>query len=697
MAHTLIAPASPEAEVLTERPEDEAEAPQQLRPISRQIPSSLWGPIKDEVATFVRDEIQRAKSERSDFERKLARWKLVYDAPMPEGPKTFPFFGASNLTLPVVKEAVNTLVAQLVQATLTARPYWVMQDLAEEWEPFVDDLQKFMDIAGERDLKIRQKVIPWIIETAKYGTSVIEVGNDVKLRQYYRETADGTGVYPIRRTLHDGPKLYNMSLEDFFIRFGETEIQDARWCGKRLRMNDRSILEEKEKGRFSDITGLVDEESGDKIREPHSVPDPKDIQEKIEETEPTQRLEHVIFEIWLSWMLPGPDGVNRMTEILVYYSEETQKIIGAQFHPYWHGLRPFIKHVYFPVENRFYGQGLCEMLEQIQEAISARYNQRSDNITLASLKIFLKRKGVRGLQPGDPLYSGKIIEVLDIHNDIREMQIGEIYPSTVNEELMLREYGERLSGINEAILGSGSPVSRTTASAQLALLQEQAKRIDLTVGSIRDGMNEVGFLSIMLYFQYGLNGKGLAWMGRKGMTAEAVFKLPARVVELGLAVRTTVPTSLQNKQVKRENALAQFNLLNTMYGQIIPLTAQLAPESLTDVVKAMVKGSRTFLQDVLETFDSSDPEEALAGLTVLERVLPSAEDLGGLEAFARRVENAEVLEKLSGLEGLLREAESLRDRDTGVPQPRRDPPRLPPATGVAPDVPADIFFGGVDN
>ncbi len=688
----LTAPTS-DLQVLDEIPEGEAEASQNLRPIASPIPGKLWNPIKEDITNFVRDEIARAKAERSDFERKLARWKLVYDTPLPEGPKTFPFFGASNLTLPVVKEAVNTLTAQLVQATLTARPYWVMKDLASEWEPFVDEIQGFMDIAGDRDLKLDEKAVPWIIEAAKYGTSIIEVGNDVKLRKYFRETSDGTGIYPINRILHDGPTLYNMSLEDFFCRFGDSDIQDSRWCGKRLRMNDRSVLEEKMKGRFFDIEGLVDKD-GKNVAQPGQVEDPKEVQEEIEGTEPTQRLEHVIFEIWLSWMMPGD---TEMTEIVIYYSEATQKIIGAQFHPYWHGLRPFVKLVYFPVENRFYGQGLCEMLEQIQEAISARFNQRSDNITLASLKIFLKRKGVRGLQPGDPLYSGKIIEVLDIHNDIREMQIGEIYPSTVNEELMLREYGERLSGINEAVLGSASPVTRTTASAQLALLQEQAKRIDLTVRSIRKGINQIGGLTIDLYFQYGLNGKGIAWMGDRGKTVEAIFRLPARVVELGLAIRTSVPTSLQNQQVKRENSLAQFNLLNTMYGQIIPLAAQLAPESLTSVVQAMVKGSRTFLTDVLETFDSSDPEAALAGLTVLERVLPVPEDLGGVEAFARRVESAEVLEKLGGLENLLRQAELAGRRDSGVPEPRGNPPRVPPAAGVAPDIPPDIFFGGIDN
>jgi hypothetical protein len=681
-----------ELKVLKEEPAAEAEAPIQQTPISAMIPSVMWDPICEEVTNFVRDEIYRAQNERADFERKLARWKLVYDVPMPEGPKTFPFFGASNLTLPVVKEAVNTLTAQLVQATLTARPRWVLQDLAEEWEPFIDEIETFMDIASERDMKLGTTSVPWIIEAGKMGTSIMEIGYDVNEKEMFRITADGTGVYPHTLVTRDGPITYNMALEDFFIRFGESDIQTARWCGKRIRLNEIEIQDQERNGRFAKGTW-----EALKPKQPDSSRDPvgKRLQEDIEETQPIERLEYVFYEIWLSHNLkPKAAGKPKMTEIVVYYSETLQKIVGQKFHPFWHGKRPFVKLVYFPVENRFYGQGLCEMLEQIQEAISARYNQRSDNITLASLKIFLKRKGVRALQPGDPLYSGKILEVMDVHNDIREMRISEIYPSTVNEEIMLRDYGDRLAGTNEAISGAAQPVTRTTASAQLALLQEQAKRIDLTVRSIRNGMNEVGIQAMDLYFQYGVNGKGLAWMGERGRTVEAVFRLPKRVVELGLALKVQVPTSLQNRQVKRENSIAMFNLLTNLYQQMLPLAQGLAPDALPAVVSAMVGGAQKFMGDVLETFDISDPEEALAGLTVLERLLPRPEDLGGLEAFSRGVESAEILEKLSGLDDLYREAERLRSRDTGVPEPGGEPPRLPPPARSTRELDASILLGG---
>ncbi|MEK0324751.1 MAG: hypothetical protein QQN63_03525, partial [Nitrosopumilus sp.] len=247
--HILPKPVK-ELKVLTEEPEGESEAPIEETPIAAQIPSVMWDPICDDVTNFVRDEIWRALNERSDFEKKLARWKLVYDVPMPEGPKTFPFFGASNLTLPVVKEAVNTLTAQLVQATLTARPRWVLTDLAAEWETFIDEIETFLDIASERDLQIGKTAVPWIIEAAQLGTSVLEVGYEAIEKEYFQITSDGTGVFPKSLVMHDGPITYNMDLSDFIIRFGESDIQRARWCAKRLRLNETDIIDHERSGRF---------------------------------------------------------------------------------------------------------------------------------------------------------------------------------------------------------------------------------------------------------------------------------------------------------------------------------------------------------------------------------------------------------------------------------------------------------------
>jgi len=680
----LAPPKSIQALFVKEEPEGERGAPQQLPREVFHIPSSIMSDDTRKVlADFLNEEIGEAESERSEFVKKLARWKVAYRAPTPDGPKNFPIHNASNITIPVIKETVNTIVAQLIQATMTAKPRWVFNELAEEWEPFTDELQAFMDLASDRDMEMDEPLIDWITECGKLGTSIMSMEYEVDERKIYEYTADGTTVYPKVVIDRDAPTPHHIPLQKWWIRFTAKSIQKAEWCGTELWMTEDELRAKERQGKFHNVDEV--------INGPDDPTDPvTDSQEEIEDTKPKRRKRFRVFRIWASFDV---DEDDRKEEILVYYSRETNTLLGEFFNPYWHGKRPFVKIGYFPVDDRFYDEGLCEMLEQLQVAISQWVNRRGDNATLANLKMFIVRKMSRALKPGDPLYSGKVIETTDIFNDIRDFSMSEIYPSTVNEEALFQQRVDRVAGTNEGVLGAAMPVSRTTASAQLALLQEQAKRIDVTVRSIRKGMGQLGGFSIALYSQFGTQGKGLAWMGERGRIVDAIFRLPRRMVELGMGVTAQTPTSLQNKQVKRENKIAIFNLLVQANEKIIPLAAQFAPEGLPEIIRGLVAGTRKFLTDVMETFDETDPEGILASLAALERVLPQPEDLGGLGDFNESVRSAELFEKLSRVEGILREVDAIRDNDRAV-RPEREPARLSPPERVLGGSPGSIRPGG---
>lgn len=669
-------PEAAAAEVVKRPPKEEVEAPQQIVRIPRQIPTSLLTSEREaDLISYLDYELNQAEDERSDFIKKLARWKVAYRAPMQTEPKHFPIFNSSNVVMPVIKEAVNTIAAQLVQATMTARPRWVLKDLASEWEPFIDGVENFLDIASDRDMKLPSQVIPWIIETAKLGTGIMQMGYEVDEVRTYRYTSNGEKVYPKTITRKDGPAPKHIPLSRFWIRFHETDIQMAEWCGVELDYSEFALQREVRLGKFKKVS--VDEiiKAGNKE---HSDPE-KDAQDDIEETKPLRGNVFRVHRVNISYDIDG-DGIPE--ELVIYYERSCRKILGAFFNPLDSGKKPYVKIGYFPVENRFYDEGLCEMLEQIQAAVSSMVNKRSDNATLANLKMIIKKKIVQGLKPGDPLYSGKIIETQDPFRDIREFSLSDIYPSTITEETIMQKRGERLAGMNEGTSGAAMPVSRTTASAQLALLQEQAKRIDLTIRSIRDGLDEIGVFGLEMYFQYGTLGKAVAWLGSKGKLVEAIFTLPRALLELGYGIRTQTPTSLQNQQVRRENKIALFNLLVQAHKELIPFAQAFAPDELPVLAQSMVAASRKYLEDVLETFEETDPESVLAGLSVLERILPRPEDMGGLEAITRADSSTAILESISRLESSLREAQDFGNGGRGVSSERRNDGRLPPAEGL---------------
>ena len=173
-----------------------------------------------------------------------------------------------------------------------------------------------------------------------------------------------------------------------------------------------------------------------------------------------------------------------------------------------------------------------------------------------------------------------------------------------------------------------------------------------------------------------------------------MFNLPERVIELGLGIRANVPTSMQNKQVMRENNIAMFNLLVQMYEKMAPLAAQMAPQQLPEFVHGMVRSAKKYMGNVLETFDQPDPDEVLAGLSVLERILPRPEDLGGLESYERGAASAEVLEGIERLEALYNEADASLGRRRAVADERRDGKRSTSPQGSAPGNFDGIGIGG---
>lgn len=684
---------APGAAVLVERePGGEAEEPQQTVSALPPIPNEMWGRIVESLTFFVEEELTLCDAERGEMMRRLARWTEAYLAPMATSPKNFPIHNASNLTMPVIKEAVHTIAAQVTQSVANLDPTWHFQDLAAEWEPFVDDLERFMALAGERDLSINRFIPEYVIQSAILGTAVAQVAHKVDSRRVYQYSADGKKVYPKEVIFHDGPSITLVPLGSFWIRMHERDPNKARWCAKRLLLSELEIRERVASKKF--IASGV-EEMLDFYDDPGEQDDPQRKKEdELVGQKPQKPSRFEIFEIFVSFDV---DNDGRFEELHLFYHRDSRKFIGRNFLENWNGKRGFVKLGYFPRPDRFYDEGLAELLEQIQAAVSAVVNRRADNATMANLKMLLKRKILKNLQPGDPLYTGKIIEVNDIWNDVREFSMAEIYPSTVSEEQLLRQVGDRLSGLNEAALGAAMPVTRTTASAQMALLQEQRNRIGLTVANARHAIGQIGALTLDIYTQFGANGKAIAWLGERGKLVEAIFRLPRRATELGLAIRVSVPTSVQNRQAKRENAIGLFNLFTALYEKLLPMVAQLAPEAMAEVTRALVKSSRRYMEDVLESFEQSDPETVLEGLATIERLLPAPENLGGMESFDRRAETASLLDGVSRLEGLLREAEDTRRGNVGTPPGNERARRTTPPERAGRGGADGILFGGESN
>jgi len=615
---------------------------------------SLSRESRRELGWFLQQQIELALGERGQFVNNLKRWQFAYNAPPATEPKDFPVRNASNLTIPVIKEIVNTMVAQLTQTTLTPTPQWNMEAIADEWAPFVPTIERFMDIAAKREIKIGPLAEGWILEGTKYGTSILQVGYREDIRTHYLYNRDGIKPTKVKNIKNTGPVVFHIPLEDFIIPFTSTNIQDARWCGKRFRRNKRQLMHDVKRGYYkkSDVEKLIDIDSPLNETDNDQNNEVQELHEELQSAEPRERDTFEIYEIYLAF---DADGDGEMEELIVHYHLRTGTMLRINYNQFWHMKRPFVKFSFFPVEHRFYDHGLCEMLEALQDEISEMHNQRIDNTTIINTRPLLVTRTSKSLKPGDPLFSGQIIPV-DHFQDVTPLQLGTVSPSTIVNENLTRDVIERLSGVNDANSRGGQPVSRTTATAQIALLQEQAKRFDQTVRSIRNGLSEVGDMVFSLYFQFGVEESTVVqWLGDRGRIMVGIFNLPLSAIENGLGFRAASPTSQQNKELQRQNAIQIFNLSLTMYTQIIDFIERVGvpPEALAPVAVEFVKSSEKFMQQILDRFDVTNPDDIVAGLRVLERILPASEDLGGSQDFEKAADRAKEADNLARLEALL--------------------------------------------
>lgn len=632
-------------------------------PSPGEVPEDLLD--RDELASWVMKVLRDARNERRDFVSNIEDWKEAYDAPKAEGTKNWPIRDAANLKVPVIKEVVNTLSSTLLQTILEPEPTWVMQDIAEEWTPFKQDLERFMDVAARRQLDFDDRVEDFILEGTKLGTSIIEVGHEVNPKKQYIYDEDGRTARPEEKFTEQGPVLWNVPLQDFFIPFHAQSIEDAKWCGKRMRYSPDQLKDRVASGKFrEEVVKEMFQWEPDQEED-----DVTEREEELQDMEPVERKNFQVFELWFSWNLD--DGDDRETELLAYWSPLIRRFLAVRFNPFWHGKRPFVSFRYFPKEHRFYGQGICEQLEDLQEEITTIHNQRLDNAKMANVRMVVVEKMRANLKPGDPMYTGKIIEADDT-DAIEPFQLSEIYPSTIENERIARGYVERVSGVDESQSVGGKPVTRTTASAQQMLLQEGKRRLDQTIRKLRKGVSRTGQLSLSIYFQFGAGDKPLVWLGKRGRIVQSLFRLPRKASEGGIGVTASAPTSRMNKETQRQNSLALFNLMVQLYEKFLQLAGQVAPQSVPVVSGALVSSAKKFMFDVLQQFDVTDPEDVLAGLTVLERVLPAPEDLGGMEAFERGEREAEFLTELEELESVLRASGRAEDGGGGASPGRQD-------------------------
>lgn len=591
--------------------------------------------MRRKLSLYLRQEISSCEVEHKDFVDRMARYKGKYRTKFPTIPKDFPIPNSSQITIPIIKTNTDTLTARLFQTVMAADPMASVRtrDATDpNFQDFANDWELFLDTYSKEKLEHECVLDTALTECIKLGTSVIEVTRRSYSYKCIEFDSLSNSYIQVVKEGFNGPCWYNIPIEDFWIRAEWQDPQVAPWCGKELRpcwseIKDMAFNGELDPERINDIWRLP--------LNPGNLPKTVVTDQKQEQLEPVDWRAYRIFELFVRWDMDG-DGIDE--ELIVYYHFESNTILRCKFNTFSYrlGCRPFEVFRYKTIEYRFHGEGMCELLEHFQEEISTQHNQRLDNATIAALKIILTQKSIPGLKPGDPLWPGKIVRIgMEPGKAVQAFTLGEIYPSTRENEMLSQQYVRDVSGVGEAQLGGAQPVSRTTAAAQLSLLEETNRRYDKTLKGFRRTIGRIYNRTTDLFNQTGTGGLAERWFGQeRGSRIEQMITMPADSLYQGIKVQIVSTKATVNREVELQTNIALMQLMIQNFQQLLGLVQQLAPQFIPMITHEFISSIKPVYKKVLQYSDSQDPDQAVKVLSLLESILPSPENMGGMGAPA---------------------------------------------------------------
>lgn len=591
------------------------------------IPSSQISPRQlQTLMDYLRTELFQAQGERAFLEEKWARWQMAYRSVPEEDVKQFPWLGAANLVLPVIATDVDTMFSRLMGIIYGPDNLWACKPLNDLFVNYAPRLQEFLQWAQDAELNAYPAIADWLMELCKLGTGVLKQRyvRESKRVYQFRETDYGTIEQFLQLMIQDHPVLNHVPLADFFVPSVSKDIVTAPWCAERLNLTWGQFQNRVRAGIYQDQYGLrpfMARDHGSRVLQE---------MERLDMYVPSFGDRMELFEFWLDFDI---SGIGEPQAVVCTIHMPTMTYLRVDWNPFFNQEKPYSFARYLRQEGRFYGIGLAEMLEQFQDEVSTMHNQRLDSATIANTQMMVARKGI-GIKQDEPLVIGRWFLVDDPQTDIKGIQLGQKYDSTVPYEQMTINYAQRRTGVNDWLAANtDTSMNYATATTAVQQLREGAKRGDQTLREVRRCLGESGTRIVELYQQFNQHGKEFLAMGPKdGAIVHAVLQFPMELIRHSVGIELTATSASLNKEVQIRTDQIIMGLLMQFYQQMFQamsiVTSPMAPPPLRQMALQMIQGATVMMRRILDTYGEQDTDRLLPAME--DMVNATGQQLGGL-------------------------------------------------------------------
>jgi hypothetical protein len=598
--------------------------------------------LADHASEVHRDYLD-ALSDRLEWEDKLDQGYRRYLNETT--PKDFPWEGAANFHPPVTMTDVETLKPRLIEAIVGQEPKVLVipvgpedDDKAELTELFLnwqvdteldifalaDESAHLFLVAGVvwgkirwdrryRKIKAIRKFPPTtsldIIFQTLFGQAVPEdlerqPGEDFvwkgKLRMPGGRRTDVAAEFAFFedeiQVLLDKEEL---QFEGASVEFPDPEDviaparagrdpQKFRWLQHRLWMSEDELRQRARRGQFDreiveevirrGPTGMDDVMDADGARQT------LDRQEGVDPESSDMRAD--MYCVLEDYRAKDIDEDGYSEEIVSWVAEPHKLTLGWDYldNVNASGKRPFEKEVFMPLPNRTLGLSLPEMIREVQDEMSTMHNQRVDYGTIGNLPFYFYRSTSMLKPTQHRLRPGEGVPVDNPQTDILFPQFRTNTAFGFQEEALLQQYNERLTGVTDMALGrQPNRVGATrTATGVASLLSESGLRFKVFMSRFQEFWRRIYIQILALDQQYLPPGKEFRVTGRP-----EVIRIQDRTEIQGkFDLRLSATTETLNKQSMRETAQIK---LTTMMNPVFLQSQTMGLNGIFELAKDFLK------------------------------------------------------------------------------------------------------------
>lgn len=636
--------------------------PEIIRP---KISADRW----KELEEYLIRHWDRAFQSRSDqVDGKYERWSKNYRGEPAEKERSFPWPKSSNMVVKLNRMFIDTFMTRTLTIMFSTRPLLHVQGFPAEIR---ENVEYYLNHKAYYEWKYRAMAKEMLSLGNKNGTWVSKT-TYVEDKEW---VVNGRGEKEVIK--YAGPLNITIPFEDFYVYpITAPNLERVLIKMHRIRFSYEEIRSKINRWRAMKDDGTLDVFDMDELKGWLTKPDDakRSSQQANSGIVDDQLEELQAVECHLKYPLANDKDYSLVATLSI----AARKMVDLYHNPYPLNANTFNAYVPFPQEDLFYGESMCQILDQSQEEVSVIHNDRRNNSMLANTVCFKRRNGSNIPNPSSNWYPGKVWDLEDM-TDLDVMQIGRNFNDMIAEENFSIQFAERLLGIGPPMQGSavGGVGKGGIYNTQglLGVLSEGNQRQDSNIADAREVIGEIGRVNYLLQAAYGsddptvdLFPDEIAKAVRQALKEVA----PDVILRSKMTVRSS--DSSMNKETRKASLLQLAQVLGQYGTTVSQMAVQLINPQLNPVLKgtlmSVIRMHKWMAATLLRAYDEYDTQEVipdverlLAGGGVPEGAEPGQETVGpamgpagvgGAQPRAGREFLEDILTLPGGAQGALR-------------------------------------------